>query len=315
VGSVVVEKLLDAGHVVSIIDNLQQGHRQAVLPSAKLIVGDFRDVALLDSVFADGQFGAVMHMAAVTLVEYSMSDPQRYFDNNLSGGLVLLNTMLKHEVKKLIFSSTASVYGEPQAETIWEEHPKVPVNSYGESKLMFEGVLRWYARAYALEYISFRYFCAAGATQLLGEDHDPETHLIPNVLLKSLRPGRQLTVYGDDYPTPDGSCIRDFVHVSDIADAHVLALGRLDKLTGNAFNLGNSQGYSVLDVIRTAEKITGRKIPYQIGGRRAGDAIVLIAGSQKARQQLGWQPQYPDLESMLESAWQWFNQHPAGYER
>jgi UDP-glucose 4-epimerase len=312
VGSAVVEELIMAGYQVSVADNLQQGHRQAVLPEAAFIKADIRNPGEMDDLFKKQCPDAVVHMAAETVVEFSMTDPRRYFENNVQGGSVLLNTMLKYDVKQMIFSSTAAVYGEPETKSIDENHPLKPVNSYGESKLMFERILAWYGRAYGIKHISFRYFCAAGATGQLGEDHTPETHLIPNVL-KSVINGKSLFVFGDDYPTDDGSCIRDFVHVSDIARGHTSALTKLQELSGSIYNLGNKQGYTVLQVIKAAEKVTGQSIKYQVAPRRSGDPAVLIANSDRARKELGWQPEFPTLEAMLDTAWQWFKGHPEGY--
>ena len=312
VGSAVVEELIRAGYQVSVADNLQQGHRQAVLPEARFIKADIRNAREMDYLFKKQRPDAVVHMAAETVVEFSMTDPRRYFENNVQGGSVLLNTMLKYDVKQMIFSSTAAVYGEPETTSIDENHPLKPVNSYGESKLIFERILEWYGRAYGIKHISFRYFCAAGATEQLGEDHRPETHLIPNVL-KSVINNKPLFVYGDDYPTTDGSCVRDFVHVSDIQRGHTSALTKLQELSGSIYNLGNKQGYTVLQVIKAAEKVTGQRIKYKVAPRRSGDPAILIANSDRARKELGWQPEFPTLEAMLDTAWQWFKRHPEGY--
>jgi UDP-glucose 4-epimerase len=315
VGSIVTEMLLEKGHKVIVFDNLEQGHRRAVLPEAELAIGDICDAEALEGVFHRFQIDAVMHMAAETVVEYSMTDPKRYFHNNLVGGINLLDTMLKHDACKFIFSSSAAVYGEPQSVPIAEDHPKIPVNAYGESKLMFETILRWYGKAYGIKHISLRYFNAAGATELLGEDHHPETHLIPNVLRAALDKNSMVNMFGTDYPTKDGSCIRDYVHVIDIAQAHVLALASLDGLTGKAYNLGSGRGYSVLEVVDTARKVTGCEIRSEISPRRPGDPAVLVASSSRARAELGWQPKCPKLESTIESAWKWMRKHPNGYER
>jgi UDP-glucose 4-epimerase len=253
-------------------------------------------------------------MAADTLVGQSMTDPKRYFHNNLVGGINLLNAILEHGVNKIIFSSTASVYGEPQNTPIDEDHPKVPINSYGQSKLMFETVLDWYRRAYGIECISFRYFCAAGATERLGEDHRPETHLIPNVLKAALNKDT-VSVFGTDYPTKDGSCIRDFIHVADVAKAHLLALEKTDRLNGKVYNLGNGEGYSVLEVIKVAEKIVGEHILAKFSPRRPGDPVTLIASSKRAVEELGWKPEFPDLETIVKSAWRWLKDHPNGYKQ
>lgn len=335
VGSIVAEMLLQQGHKVIVLDNLQQGHRQAVLPEAELVVGDICDGKALDSLFQRFQIDAVMHMAAETVVEYSMTDPKRYFHNNVIGGTNLLDAMLKHGVLQLIFSSSAAVYGEPQSATIEEDHPKVPLNAYGESKLMFETVLQWYGKAYGIKHISLRYFNAAGASSRLGEDHDPETHLIPNVLRVALiqppvpspqspvrnpqpqglgaRDGGLVSIFGSDYPTKDGSCIRDYVHVIDIAQAHVLALAGLDALSGKAYNLGSGSGYSVLEVVATARKVTGCEIRAEISPRRPGDPAVLVASASRAKAELGWEPRFPKLEPIIDSAWKWMRNHPDGY--
>ncbi len=315
IGSVVTEHLLRQGYSVTVLDKLQQGHKEAVLSPAKFVLGDICDVKTLDHIFRSFRIDAVIHMAADTLVGQSMTDPKRYFHNNLVGGISILNAMLEHNVNKIIFSSTASVYGEPQYTPIDEDHPKVPINSYGQSKLMFETILDWYRRAYKVECISFRYFCAAGATELLGEDHRPETHLIPNVLKAALNKDSALSVFGTDYPTKDGSCIRDFIHVADVAQAHLLALEKLDSLSGKVYNLGNGEGYSVLEVIKVAEKIVGENIPVKFSARRPGDPVTLIASSKRAAEELGWKPEYPGLESIVGSAWRWLKDHPNGYKQ
>jgi len=315
IGSVVTEYLLKQGYNVIVLDNLQQGHKEAVLSPAEFVPGDICDANTLEQIFRNFKINAVVHMAADTLVGYSMTDPKRYFHNNLVGGMSLLNAMLEHGVNKIIFSSTASVYGEPQNTPIDEDHPKAPINSYGQSKLMFETVLDWYRRAYGIECISFRYFCAAGATELLGEDHRPETHLIPNVLKVALNKDSTVSVFGTDYPTKDGSCIRDFIHVADVAQAHILALEKTASLSGNVYNLGNGEGYSVLEVIKVAEKIVGRNIPVKFCSRRPGDPVTLIASSKRAAKELGWRPEFPELGSIVESAWRWLKDHPQGYKQ
>jgi UDP-glucose 4-epimerase len=315
IGSIVTEHLLKQRHNVTVLDNLQQGHKEAVLPPAELVSGDICDAKTLEQILRNFKINAVMHMAANTLVGHSMTDPKRYFHNNLVGGISLLNAMLESGVKKIIFSSTAAVYGEPQNTPIDEDHPKVPINSYGQSKLMFETVLDWYRRAYGIECISFRYFCAAGATERLGEDHHPETHLIPNVLKAALNKDSTLSIFGTDYPTKDGSCIRDFIHVADVAQAHLIALEKVDSLSGKVYNLGNGEGYSVLEVIKVAEKIVGENIPVKFSTRRPGDPVTLIASSKRAAEELGWKPEFPELGSIVESAWRWLKNHPHGYEQ
>ena len=315
VGSIVTERLLREGHEVIVLDNLQQGHKEAVLPPAEFILTDICDTSSLESVFCQFKIDAVMHMAAETVVEYSMTDPRRYFQTNIVGAMNLLSAMLKHGVDRIIYSSTAAVYGEPRSIPIGEDHPEAPINSYGESKLMFEHILDWYGRAYGLSHISFRYFCAAGATELLGEDHRPETHLIPNVLKAALNANNPVSVFGTDYLTKDGSCIRDYVHVMDIAQAHLLALGKIGDLSGNIYNLGNGKGYSVLEVIKTAEEVAGVRIPVKFCPRRLGDPAILVASADRAMRELGWKPQFSRLEDIIEGAWQWLRGHPDGYER
>ena len=260
IGSIVTEEFLQEGYDVIALDDLRQGHREAVLPRADFVFADICDTEALDDVFNRFRIDAVMHMAADSAVEYSMTDPRRYFRTNVVGGINLLDIMLDHGVYKFIFSSTASIYGEPQSIPIDEDHPKTPVNAYGESKLMFERILQWYERAYGLRHISLRYFNAAGASELLGEDHYPETHLVPNVLKAALDRDEPVAIFGTDYPTRDGSCIRDYVHVRDIARAHIMALERLDELRGRAYNLGNGDGYSVLEVVETARRMMLRQL-------------------------------------------------------
>ncbi len=315
VGSIVAETLIEEAHRVIIFDSLQQGHRQAVLPEANFVIDDICDVEALDKVFHRFQIDAVMHMAAETVVKYSMTNPKKYFTSNVFGGINLLNTMLKHGVLKLIFSSSAAVYGEPRSVPIEEDHHRIPVNAYGESKLMFETIMEWYGKAYGLKYISLRYFNAAGASRHFGEDHHPETHLIPNILKTATNRGSQLAIFGTDFPTKDGSCIRDYIHVRDIARAHVMALSKLDELSKGAYNLGNGRGYSVIEVVKVARKIIGFDIPIEVVPKRAGDPAVLVASSSRAKSELGWQPEYPELESIVESAWKWMKEHPNGYER
>ena len=314
VGSIVTEELLREGHQVIVLDNLQQGHKGAILHEAEFALADICDIEALEDVFSRFKIDAVMHMAAETVVEYSMTDPKRYFQNNVVGGINLLNTMLKHNVYKLIFSSSAAVYGEPQSVPVQESHSKVPVNAYGESKLMFEHILEWYGKSYGLKHVSLRYFNAAGASELLGCDQHPETHLIPNVLKAALNSDSPVTIFGTEYPTKDGTCIRDYIHVVDIAQAHVLALGKLENLISNVYNLGNGEGYSVLEVVEAAKKVTGVDIPTIVSSRRLGDPAVLVASSARVKSELGWKPEFPKLESIIESAWRWMKEHPNGYE-
>lgn len=308
VGSVVADGLLRAGHAVTVLDNLKQGHREAVPEGARFIKADFCRRDDLDAAFGQSAIDSVMHMAAETIVEFSTTDPKRYFHTNIIGGINLLDAMLSHDVKRIVFSSSAAVYGEPLTAPIEENHPKNPINSYGLTKLMFEQILDWYGKAYGLKHISMRYFNAAGATDRLGEDHSPETHLIPNVLKATLA-GTPVSVFGTDYPTPDGSCVRDYVHVIDIAQAHVLALEKLDTMKAAAYNLGSGHGYSVLEVVQAARKVTGIDTAAKLSPRRAGDPAVLVASSDRAKSELGWKPKYPELEPIIDSAWRWMQSH------
>jgi UDP-glucose 4-epimerase len=315
VGSVVCEELIKKKHKVIVLDNLQQGHKEAILPGLQFFQTNIGDTQAVDTIFRGNKIDAVMHMAAETVVEFSMTDPRRYFQNNIISATNFLDVMLKHDVRNCIFSSSAAVYGEPETNIIEEDHPKKPINSYGESKLMFERILYWYGKAYGLKHISMRYFNAAGATQKLGEDHVPETHLIPNVLKAAVDNGKPVIIYGTDYPTVDGSCLRDYVHVSDIAAAHCLALEKLDELSGNAYNLGSQTGHSVLEVVAIARKITDIDIPITKSGRRFGDPAVLVASSSRAKAELGWNPQQSNLETIISSAWQWMERNPNGYAK
>lgn len=323
IGSVVCQTLLERGHSIVILDNLEEGHRGALPSKGIFFQGDLGDAAFLKTIFESYPIDTVVHLAAHCLVGESVQDPEKYYGNNVSKGLILLKTMRASGIKKIVFSSTAAVYGEPLSTPIEENHPAKPVNPYGHSKLIFEQILDWYAQAYGLKYCTFRYFNAAGAIDLLGEDHDPESHLIPLILRKALttvhgslaeRFKEPLTVFGLDYPTPDGSCLRDYVHSKDLALAHVLALEKLDYLEERIFNLGNGQGFSVLEVIEAAREVTGMELPYQKGGRRPGDPAVLVASSDRARKTLGWEPRYPEIKEIIASAWRWHQKFPFGYE-
>ena len=314
VGSIVTEQLLSRGYGVIVLDNLQQGHKQALTPGATFVRADLRDKKCVEDTFRNFQIDGVMHMAAETVIEYSMTDPKRYFDCNVTGGMNILNAMLRYNVNKIIFSSTAAVYGTPQDSLCREYDPKMPINSYGESKLMFEHILQWYGNAYGLKHISLRYFNASGASEQLGEDHQPETHLIPNILKVALGQDTYVPIFGGDYETQDGSCIRDYVHVIDIAHAHILALEHLDNSAqGKAYNLGNSRGYSVVEVVEAARRVTGIDIPAEVSQRRNGDPAVLVASSDLARSELGWVPEHSDLATIIQSAWTWHREHPGGY--
>jgi UDP-glucose 4-epimerase len=315
IGSIVAEELSKEGNFVVAMDNLQQGHREAVIPEAEFVQVDLANPGELDNVFYSYRIEAVMHLAAESRVEYSMTDPRRFFQNNVIGGINLLDTMLKHSVYRLIFSSTAAVYGIPEKVPIEEDDTRRPVNPYGESKLMFERVLHWYGYVYELRFVCLRYFNAGGASERFGEAHNPETHLIPNVLKVALGQVEHVPIFGTDYPTKDGSCVRDYIHVLDIARAHVLCLNYLETNQVNkAYNLGNGAGYSVLEVIETAKDITGAKIPVVTHPRRSGDPTVLVASSKLAQCELGWEPEFPKLESIIADAWRWQKKHPNGYE-
>ena len=323
IGSVVGQTLLERGHSIIVLDSLEEGHREAVSEKAVFFQGNIGDEALLKRIFASYPVSAVIHLAAFCQVGESVQDPEKYYLNNVVNGLTLLKVMRSFGVRKMVFSSTAAVYGEPQALPITETHPTQPINPYGQSKLIFEQILEGYAQAYGLKYCAFRYFNAAGASEFFGEDHSPESHLIPLVLRvplkkvcsssKSEREQESLKVFGRDYPTPDGSCVRDYIHIQDLALAHCQALERLDTLPERIFNLGNSRGFSVLEVIETARRVTGMEIPFEVVGRRPGDPAVLVASSDRARAVLNWAPAFPDLEAIVTSAWKWRQRFPGGY--
>jgi len=313
IGSVVTEELIKDDHRVVVYDSLYKGHRAAVVRDAEFVQADLRDTETLRRTLHDKNIEAVIHMAADSLVGESYTNPSKYYDNNVGSGLVLLNTMRDANVQRLVFSSTAAVYGEPEKQPIEESDPTNPTNPYGESKLAFERAMYWYDRAYGLRYASLRYFNAAGATDQCGEVHDPETHLIPILLQVAAGKREHVEIFGDDYPTPDGTCIRDYIHVVDLARAHVLALAAI-KEGSRIYNLGcGGNGYSVRQVIDTAREVAGREIPTKIGPRRAGDPAVLIASSEKINRELDWKPRYQDLRLIIESAWRWMREHPHGY--
>ena len=301
IGSVVTEQLVNDGHDVVVYDNLSKGHRDAVVEGARLVEGDLLDAEkLLETL---NGVDAVIHMAASSLVGESVEAPAKYYHNNLVAGLELLNAMRECGVERIVFSSTAATYGEPEAQPIFESAPTNPTNTYGETKLAFERAMHWYERAYGLRYASLRYFNAAGASEKCGEDHDPETHIIPITLQAATGKRTHVEIYGDDYPTADGTCVRDYIHVIDLARAHILALDVLSERSA-IYNLGcGGDGYSVRDVIDTARKVTGKEIPVRMGQRRPGDPAVLIASSDKIKSELGWQPQFQDLGVIIESAW------------
>jgi UDP-glucose 4-epimerase len=310
IGSICTEELLNAGHTVTVFDNLTEGHRSAVDPRAKFIEGCLRDNKLVKQSLLDAKADAIMHFAASALVGESMTDPKKYFHNNLVNALKLADAAVETGVKKFVFSSTCATYGPPDRVPMTEDLPQRPINPYGEAKLMFEKVLIWYSQIYKLEFIAFRYFNAAGASEKYGEHHRIETHLIPNVLQVALGQKSHVEIYGTDYPTPDGTCIRDYIHIKDLAQAHMLGL-QAGK-TG-FFNLGNGDGYSVKQVIEMCEKITGKKIPAMEKPRRPGDPPRLVAAANKAFSELGWKPQYPKIEDIVKTAWAWHVKNPKGY--
>ncbi len=310
IGSVCVEELLKAGHLVVVLDNLTEGHRSAVSEKAHFMEGNLGDEALVAGLIKDHAITAVIHFAANALVGESMQNPGKYFLNNVGNGARLLETAVKSGVRKFVFSSTCATYGPPERVPITEDVPQRPINPYGESKLMFERILQWYQTVYGLEFVAFRYFNAAGASVRFGENHRVESHLIPNVLKVALGQAKQCEIYGTDYPTPDGTCIRDYIHIVDLAQAHMLALA---PGKSGFFNLGNGEGYSVREVIQMCEKISGAIIPAIEKDRRPGDPPRLVAAAQKAKSELGWNPQYPKLEDIVASAWRWHQKNPHGY--
>lgn len=316
IGSHAVYQLIDRGYEVVVIDNLQSGHRNAVHKAAAFYEGDIRDETFVNRVFETEDIEAVIHFAANSLVGESMEQPLKYFDNNVTGTQVLLEVMNKHGVKHIVFSSTAATYGEPKQVPITEDMPTVPTNPYGESKLMMEKMMRWCQEAYGINYVSLRYFNVAGARSdgAIGEDHDPETHLIPVVLQTALQQREFITIFGDDYDTPDGTCVRDYVHVEDLIDAHILALEYLQNGgESDVFNLGSSQGFSVLEIIEAAREVTGHPIPTKVGERRKGDPSKLVASSDKANRILGWNGKRTSIKQIIHDAWNWHKSNPEGY--
>jgi len=303
IGSVVVEQLLGDGHEVTVYDNLSKGHRESVAPGVDFVHADLLDSETLTATLRQRKIEAVIHMAADSLVGESVEKPNKYYQNNVVAGLAMLEAMREAGVTRLVFSSTAAVYGEPIKQPIEESDPTGPTNTYGETKLAFERALHWYSQAYNFRYVALRYFNAAGATEHCGENHDPETHLIPIVLQVAAGTRDYVEIYGEDYPTPDGSCVRDYIHVVDLARAHILALSILDERSA-IYNLGcGGEGYSVKQVIDIAREVTGRKIPVKVGPRRPGDPAVLIASSDEIKKDLGWSPSFGDLRVIIESAW------------
>ncbi|AVQ30133.1 UDP-glucose 4-epimerase GalE [Fusobacterium varium] len=317
IGSHVTRALIDSGEDVIVLDNLQTGHVDAVHEKAKLVLGDLRDNEFMEKVFKDNKIDGVIDFAAFSLVGESVEEPLKYFENNFYGTLCLLKTMKKYNVHKIVFSSTAATYGEPENIPILENDKTFPTNPYGESKLAVEKMLKWCDKAYGIKYTALRYFNVAGAhpTGEIGEDHSPESHLIPIILQVALGKREHIGIYGDDYPTVDGTCIRDYIHVMDLADAHILALKRLNNgEESEIFNLGNGEGFSVKEVIEVARKVTKHPIPALVSPRRAGDPAKLVASSEKAMKELKWKPKYNTLEKIIDTAWTWHKNHPNGYE-
>jgi UDP-glucose 4-epimerase len=311
IGSVCVEELLNAGHEVTVYDNLTEGHRDAVDHRAVFIQGRLSDEAAIKQTVKESKCEVILHFAANALVGESMTNPAKYFRNNVAHGQNLLDAAVAADVHKVVFSSTCATYGPPDKIPMSEDLPQRPINPYGESKLMFEKMLHWYQEIHGLEFVAFRYFNAAGASTQFGEHHRIETHLIPNVLKVPLGQAAQCEIYGTDYPTPDGTCIRDYIHVIDLAQAHILAMPPGKR---GFYNLGNGDGYSVRQVIKACEKVCGQSIPVIEKPRRPGDPPRLVAAADKARKELGWKPKFPKLEQIVSTAWQWHKKHPHGYK-
>ena len=310
IGSICSELLIDEGHEVAIFDNLTEGHRKAVDPRAELIKGDLSDRSSIETALANTQPDAVMHFAASALVGESMTDPSKYFRNNIANGINLLDAMVATGVKRLVFSSTCATFGPPERIPLDETQPQRPINPYGESKLAFERILRWYDEIHDLRFVALRYFNAAGASENFGEDHRIETHLIPNILKVALGQKSHVEIYGTDYDTPDGTCIRDYIHILDLSQAHILAL---DPPRSEFYNIGTGGGTSVREVIDTCRRITGHEIPVVEKPRRAGDPPRLIAASEKIKSELGWQPRFQRIDAIIESAWKWHQKFRHGY--
>ncbi|KRN31213.1 UDP-glucose 4-epimerase GalE [Weissella halotolerans] len=318
IGSHMVQKLLDENYKVTVIDNLSTGHKEAINPEAIFYQGDTRDKQFLDSVFAKENINTVIHMDAFSIVPESMKDPLKYFDNNVIGMIKLLESMVDNNVPNIVFSSTAATFGNPiNNKKIAETDPQNPINPYGESKLMMERIMNWVSKATNINYVALRYFNASGAhpSGKIGEDHHPETHLIPIVMQTAYGQRRTLKIFGDDYNTEDGTNVRDYVHIDDLADAHILALKYLnDTKNSDSFNLGSSTGFSVKQIVDAARKVTGKPIDAEISSRRPGDPDVLVADSSKAKKVLGWTPNYDNVEDIIETAWNWKKNNPNGYQ-
>ena len=310
IGSICVEELINSGHAVTVLDNLSEGHRSAVDPRAKFIEGNLGDPATANRAIKEAEAEAIIHFAAHALVGESMQNPGKYFRNNCNGGLELLEAAVQNKVRKFVFSSTCATYGPPDRVPMTEDLPQRPINPYGESKLMFEKMLLWYQQIFGPEFVAFRYFNAAGASKKYGEHHRVETHLIPNILKVPLGHATHCEIYGTDYPTPDGTCIRDYIHIVDLAQAHILAMQPGKQ---GFFNLGNGEGYSVREVIKMCEKVSGKSIKAIEKPRRPGDPPRLVASAQRAINELGWKPKYAKLEDIVSTAWEWHKAHPNGY--
>lgn len=316
IGSHTVAQLVKAGQDVVVLDNLITGHKRAVDPKARFYQGDIRDYHFLSQVFSQEKIDGIIHFTAFSIVPESMKDPLKYFDNNTSGMITLLEAMNQFGIRKIVFSSTAATYGEPKQVPIHEEDPQVPTNPYGESKLAMEKIIKWADVAYGIKFVALRYFNVAGAMPdgSIGEDHHPETHLIPIILQAAAGTRDGLQIFGDDYPTKDGTNVRDYVHVVDLADAHILAMKYLSEgHDSNAFNLGSATGFSNLEILNAARKVAGQPIPAKIGPRRPGDPSTLIAASDKARTILGWSPKFDDVGQVIATAWNWHQTHPEGF--
>jgi len=313
IGSICSEVLLASGHQVIGLDNLVEGHRSALPPAAVFILADLADRQQIEKAFNAHKIDAVMHFAGEALVAKSVREPSTFYAANVACGVNLLDAMVRHGVNKLIFSSTAATYGEPEVSPIPEDHRQAPINPYGKSKLRFEQILGDYRAYTGLKYVTVRYFNAAGASKERGENHRVETHLIPRVLDTALGILPEMEIFGFDYPTPDGTCVRDFIHVLDIADSHILALEQIDRVAGEAFNVGTTTGYSNLQVVQTAERVTGRKVGHKLSRRRPGDPATLVASNEKLKRTLGWEPKHSSLEEIIQSAWDWRRKFPQGY--
>lgn len=317
IGSHTVAELLSKGEEIVVVDSLYKGHRSSLNDKVKFCCGDLRDSDFMDKVFMENEIDAVIHFAADSLVGESVVEPLKYYNNNVYGAMCLLEKMKKYNVNRIVFSSTAAVYGEPESSPVLESDRTVPTNPYGETKLAVEKMLKWADGAYGIKHIVLRYFNVAGAHigGEIGEDHRPESHLIPIILQVALGKREKIMIYGDDYETPDGTCVRDYIHVTDLANAHILAVNKLRKdMTSDVYNLGNGNGFSVKEVIEVSRRVTGHPIVAEIVPRRAGDPARLVASSEKAIKNLNWKPQYDKLEQIIETAWKWHNYKPDGYE-